>query len=116
MVFATVNKCIALDVIAVVVSIALDLLCIAIRRSTVQRTNVVLCNYTLSADEISGTGLNILNDIPPVCVSLLFLVYAFIDFPPQLLKLPFSIIFLIGLLDSCSMRKFRIVSCFLLNA
>ena len=29
MVFATVNKCIASDVIAVVVSIALDLLCIA---------------------------------------------------------------------------------------
>ena len=60
MVFATVNKCIALDVIAVVVSISLALLCIAIRRSTVQRTNVVLCNFTLSADEISGAGLGLI--------------------------------------------------------
>ena len=34
-----------------------------------------------------------------------------IEFPPQLLKLPFSMIFLIGLPDSCSMRNFI---CFLL--
>ena len=45
MVFATVNKCIASDDIAVVVSIFLDLLYISIRRSTVQRINVVLCNF-----------------------------------------------------------------------